>query len=589
VGIWLGHQSCTPPPRCSRLVPNWLQWGEAERVLGYWIGRGISEDKAWSQVEAKVAQRLSAWGGRRSLTPIGRSLALKVMIMSCVWFLAFNFSITTARTKRLRTMFWNFIWGGEGKQHGDPPLRSKGGAVSRSAALASYADGGLQVIDLVDQLKAMRVKWVKLLLTPSHTAKWKPVILRRLYIAVEPWYSSPQLVICELNLNTPQIQKRMPPMWREAIKVFQQLKPCRVAPPNYTSILETPLFGHPEMGLTIHSRWREWVDAGVLNIGDIWDDELGRWLPLDKLCPHLTLKAYHTIIDSIPTEWRELLEESTEDPDVSINPPLSTFVDEWGWTLRAGRQTSLGASTTRKSRASLVKTLPSRGPAKWAGSYPLIPTGNWHRAWTQLHRLVAPANVRYFLWLVMHGALRVGEHSMIRSYCAALGTSNSCTHCGEAETITHALFTCTLAASVWGLLQPLLRSLLPLSWVRDNIREWVLLGGFGSAGVYGNNHTSLYPTRVDAIRTTIPWIIWKARCRSVFDEEKASPVTVAHSCLEYLALHINLHYRRAQESNTVEYFERVWCSSNPPLVDVDDGICYLATALDHRRNVFQRR
>ena len=105
----------------------------------------------------------------------------------------------------------------------------------------------------------------------------------------------------------------------------------------------------------------------------------------------------------------------------------------------------------------------------------------------------------------------------------------------------------------------------------------------GSAGVYGNKKTSLYPERVDAIRVTVPWVIWKARCRSVFDGTTLTPIVVAHQCLEYLALHINLQYRRAQTDNTLERFHCVWGESDPPLVREENGICYLGTSLGNSK------
>ena len=70
--------------------------------------------------------------------------------------------------------------------------------------------------------------------------------------------------------------------------------------------------------------------------------------------------------------------------------------------MQSGKLLSLGASTTRLTRATLATPAPSRGPSRWGGIYPLIHPGNWHRAWTQLHRLAAPPWVRYFLWKVMH-------------------------------------------------------------------------------------------------------------------------------------------------------------------------------------------
>ena len=111
--------------------------------------------------------------------------------------------------------------------------------------------------------------------------------------------------------------------------------------------------------------------------------------------------------------------------------------------------------------------------------------------------------------------------------------------------------------------------------------EWCPLGEFGSAGVHGNNKAYLYPERVDAICVIAPWVIWKVRCRSVFDGTILTLVGVAQQFHEYLALQINLQYRRAQTDSTLERFHCVRGESDPLLlVREGNGIwCYLWTSL----------
>ena len=130
---------------------------------------------------------------------------------------------------------------------------------------------------------------------------------------------------------------------------------------------------------------------------DIWDSEEGKWRTPESIFPHPSAKQqqdHHTILAAIPTDWLEELEEGQVSTDGEAPPP-STFVDEWGWQLQSGKLLSLGAATTCLKRANLTTPAPSRGPSRWGGTYPLIHPGNCHRAWTQLHRLVAPPRVRY--------------------------------------------------------------------------------------------------------------------------------------------------------------------------------------------------
>lgn len=45
----------------------------------------------------------------------------------------------------------------------------------------------------------------------------------------------------------------------------------------------------------------------------------------------------------------------------------------------------------------------------------------------------------------MHNALPVGKNLKVRN----INNTIQCTHCGEAETITHLLFTCIFTAQIW--------------------------------------------------------------------------------------------------------------------------------------------
>ena len=554
-GVWLGNYEGTPPAGCPPGI-KWLKRGEPIRILGYWLGRGVDESLVWAQVENKLSQRLAGWKGR-SLTPLGRSLALKVMIMSCVWYLAFNITMKPARANRLRSVFWNFIWRGDTNLDLHTSLKTTAGHISREVAMSKYCDGGIQAIDFLDQVQAMRVKWLKLLLEPSHEAKWKAVVNARLCTALAPWFRSAHACICYKKF-TPTIKHDLPTIWRETFAAFTNLNPQRTpdAAPSKLAVLRTPLWGNPEMGLGLTARWQRWAEGDIRTVGDIWDQDAQDWATLRSMSPdpdRFTVRDYAAIVAAIPADWVKILtteeewspgpdspasddDDDEDDDDDDKKMEADTFTQDWGWKSAAGPISSLRESTVRETRLASLYTAPSKGPVKWEPLFPhvLEDSPNWHRAWLAVHRLRADPNVRYFLWQVMHGALRVGEHGMIKNFLAATDTPNTCPHCHGIETITHALFTCPFAEKVWTALSPLVDILLPTSWVRDNLKEWCLIGGFGSAGSLGHRKLSLFPDRVDALRVTVPWLIWKARCNLLFERGTSSPYDVARNCLRQL-------------------------------------------------------
>jgi hypothetical protein len=363
-------------------------------------------------------------------------------------------------------------------------------------------------------------------------------------------------------------------------------------------VLRTPLWGNPEMGLGLTARWQRWAEADIITVGDLWDQDELDWAPLRDMSPdpdRFTVRDYAAIIAAIPADWVKILtteEEwspgadspaSDDDDDNDDKTMVSdTFTQDWGWKSAAGPISSLRNSTVRETRLASISTAPSKGPVKWAPLFPhvLKDSANWHRAWLAVHRLRADPNVRYFLWQVMHGALRVGEHGMIKNFLAATDTPNTCPHCQGTETITHALFTCPFAQKVWTALSPLVDTILPTSWVRANLKEWCLIGGFGSAGSLGHRKLSLFPERVDALRATVPWLIWKARCNLLFERATTSPYDVARNCLRQMTKHITLAHRQHSAAGSLDTFDRTWCATSPQLVTVDtDGVCTLTTLL----------
>ena len=513
--------------------------------------------------------------------------------MSCVWYLAFNIAMKPARAKRLNTVFWNFVWRGDTTLDMNTQLNTTAGHISRKVMKGKYCDGGLQAIDFQDQVQAMRVKWLKLLLDPQHTAKWKPIVIARLQHALSPWFITPHACICYKRFS-PLIRGRMPALWRESFSAFTNLHPVQVpsATPSRLTVMRYPLWGHPDIGLGLTVRWQRWAEVDIHIVGDLWDPDTKDWYPLHEVVDNtdrFTVKDYADIIAAIPADWVEILKSEEEDddsdddsPGVLLSERKDNFSLTWGWKCADGSTTSLHNSTVRCTRLATLTSAPSKGPATWDKLYPHVrlDSPNWPRAWLAVHRLRADPNVRYFLWLVMHGALRVGEHGMIKKYLATTNTASTCTHCGSTETISHALFECPFAQQVWGALEPLLTTLLPLPWVRNNLQEWCLLGGFGSAGTLGQRRLSSYPDRVDAVRVVVPWLIWKARCNALFERVVSSPYDVARCCMRALTKHITLSYHQHAAAGTLDCFSNTWCATSPPLVTVDaEGVCTLTAPL----------
>jgi hypothetical protein len=179
-----------------------------------------------------------------------------------------------------------------------------------------------------------------------------------------------------------------------------------------------------------------------------------------------------------------------------------------------------------------------RPPSAWWAAfddaqYGKAPEGGppWRSAWRRLRRIPAPRAHRFFMWQVLHGSLPVAAR--LAAQGRGRGHDRRCHHpachaAGVAETISHALIDCPVAASVtaWAGRLWSAAAALPApppatagSFLAADRAVWDP-GGFGELW--------------DTIRLAVAYFLWAARC-SGRDGGRAVPaVAVAAQVVHYL-------------------------------------------------------
>ncbi|CAN0874990.1 Putative ribonuclease H protein At1g65750 [Linum grandiflorum] len=136
--------------------------------------------------------------------------------------------------------------------------------------------------------------------------------------------------------------------------------------------------------------------------------------------------------------------------------------------------------------------------------------------WKGVWRWSGPNKIRHFLWLVSHNRLLTNEERCRRH----LTTQVLCSFCSShTESCIHILRDCTFARQFWSRVLPQV--------ITDNelSKDW---------GVWLDEHIRNH--RYSLIFGVGVWLLWRARNKRVFEQDKETFVDVAHRCDYWVAL-----------------------------------------------------
>ena len=160
--VWFG---CEHPPDTIYMPHLHFEWNPLTfRVLGVDFTVNLKDitDININNKITEITKALNTWS-KRNLTPIGKIVVLKTLIVSKIVHLLISLPTPSNKTiKDLNSLFYQFLWDG------------KPDKIKRETLKQKLENGGLSMIDIELFDQSLKLAWVRRLFTSK--SKWKIII-----------------------------------------------------------------------------------------------------------------------------------------------------------------------------------------------------------------------------------------------------------------------------------------------------------------------------------------------------------------------------------------------------------------------------
>jgi hypothetical protein len=279
VGLWISQSD--PPSWLPDPNFRWIPKGTAIRYLGCQIGVELSAEQQLAPLLMNIRRKLLSWSSSR-LSLAGRVQIVNHVLLASMWYTLSCWIFSKSCVNQLQRLIRSYLWSGRG----DESARAK---VAWSVITLPTSQGGLGIIDPVDQSKALLSKLVVRSLQPGDEL-WKLLLKRRMTLCSptvgRPWINDVRWVFnkdmkfkCSRNWE----DKFINGIWRswDSVRKGLEYKPWSCP----EEVLRQPIVRNPRItttsGLPIGTRTKlAWglLAAGPGNSLVDW----GRFLN----CPH---------------------------------------------------------------------------------------------------------------------------------------------------------------------------------------------------------------------------------------------------------------------------------------------------------------
>ena len=224
-----------------------------------YFGKDIEEcnKMIWSEKLKKLESALSRWKAR-NLTYYGKISVVKTFGISQLLYCAYSVHVPDYVIKEANKMLFQFIWS------------SKKEKVKRTTITGYMEYGGLKMIDLENQIRAMKLKWISRLFAENDKSIWIKI--------ANFWFEQVGGINFVLNLKckssdvTEITKDQIPKFYTEVLKSWFLLKEKN----NYTSIQDVQVLDDQIIWYNSNIKFRnkllmfkKWKDAGIMYLSDI--------------------------------------------------------------------------------------------------------------------------------------------------------------------------------------------------------------------------------------------------------------------------------------------------------------------------------
>ena len=215
--VWIGSKKFDQ----NSIKTKWkLIWGKQTfKILGINFNTDLTKmiKENYTPKMQTLENMIKQWE-RRTLTPLGKITAIKVLMIPLINHLFFTLPTPEQDIiDYVNRILFNFLWGSKAK-------------IKKSVVIKQYDEGGLRMVNLQAFIEALKLTWIRRLLNTDR--KWQDFI--KLDIEVE------KLLSCNTEYLVENIKKMKNSFWIDVLKSF--IKFNRKNTLDEEDILKTPIF-----------------------------------------------------------------------------------------------------------------------------------------------------------------------------------------------------------------------------------------------------------------------------------------------------------------------------------------------------------
>ena len=252
-------------------------------------------------------------------------------------------------------------------------------------------------------------------------------------------------------------------------------------------------------------------------------------------------KQYSQILGSLPTEWRHLLNTTTDKPDDNFSIRINRNTDP---KLVSKLNCKTFYDMLVKDEAKFVYHDYKK---KWIDTLGEV---NWEKTFKDLQKSNFDRKANDLRWKIIHRCLPTARRLAGRS---PLFTSDMCQVCGKyEENLTHLFFLCDSAKKIWNYISQLIRQRFPSYTVYQV--------SFKDIICHFPDHDDLRNSPVTGfLRDTGLRHIWQNRNEIVYNKAKTDSLNIFKAKIK---LKLKTEFQIAQTTSKMETFEKSWTHHN---------------------------
>lgn len=406
---------------------KWIK--NTTRCLGIYFGPNKEEcfNKNWTEKIEKIENLLNR-AKCRNLMITEKVDLIKTFVMPKIIFPASMLPTKQETVKKLNQMFWKFIWKGKDK-------------VTRDTCVRPKSHGGIKMVDLDAQIKAIKAKWVQRIIYGE--GKWailSKCIINRLGTDVF------------LNMNCDEVEhcpniSILPTFYQQVLISYNSCKNIQI-PETAEELQKMPIWGNILFKYMDGRNKRrtlffpDWIDANLKYIKDIpfKNGKLDQAKLSKKVQDHTSL-AYEVMILNIALKpFKHLIDNISTRKQLSCKSPTTFFINGQTKNIREIKTKDFYDCIINKSTAN------NKCESTWENKLKSDVDHNIDFQYLYTTKLVSIKDKKLFDF----NFKLLNNIIPCNLYLSKISNKGEkCEKCGQVENIEHMIFFCIPQRYIW--------------------------------------------------------------------------------------------------------------------------------------------